>query len=148
MTEPSEPPSSGTTPAPFLGALAIIIAVVITIWLFNVFSGDGLTEEQRVGQAVVGQNDALQRQDYADFRSFTCAEQQGTEAEVLAGQRDSSTKRGERVVEGATDVAIDGDRATADVTYHFNKDAAARETVEITFARQDGAWKVCSTGPS
>jgi hypothetical protein len=147
VTEPTESSSTGGTATPFLGALAIIVAIVIAIWLFNVFSGDELTDDQQIGRAVVAQNDALQRQDYGDFRAFTCAEQQGVEAEILAGQRDSSAKRGDRFVDGATNVAVDGDRATADVTYHFDKDADAKETVEIPFARQDGTWKVCSTGP-
>ncbi len=41
---------------------------------------------------------------------------------IIAGQRDSAAKRGERYVDGATRVVIDGDRATADVTYHFDKE--------------------------
>jgi len=146
VSEPAEEASTGTA-GPFLGALAIIVTIVIGIWLFNVFTGDELTDDQQIGRSVVGQNDALQRQDYADFRAYTCAEQHGVEAEVIAGQRDSAAKRGERYVDGATRVVIDGDRATADVTYHFDKDPEAKETVEIAFVRQDGAWKVCSTGP-
>lgn len=147
MTEPSETSSDGGTAGPFLGALTIIVAVVIAIWLFNVFDGDDLTDDQQIGRAVVAQNDALQRQDYTDFRAYTCAEQHGVEAELLAGQRNSVAQRGERFVDGTTAVSIDGDRATADVTYHFDKNPDAAETVEITFARQDGVWKVCSTGP-
>ncbi|CAA0108578.1 Uncharacterised protein [Mycolicibacterium vanbaalenii] len=147
MTEPSDSSSEGGTAGPFLGALVIIVAVVIAVWLFNVFSGDDLTDEQQIGFAVVAQNDALQRQDYADFRAYTCAQEQGTEAEVMDEQRDSAGKRGERFVEGTGGVVIDGDRATADITYYFDNDPDAKETVEIAFVRQDGLWKVCSTGP-
>jgi hypothetical protein len=82
------------TMAPFLGALAIFVLVVIVIGLFNVFGGSDVPEDQRVGRAAVGQNDALQRQNYADFRSYTCRGQQGIEADVLARQRDSVAKRG------------------------------------------------------
>ena len=148
MTEPSDSSSGGTTAAPFLGALAIIVAVVIAIWLFNAFSSDELTDEQQIGRAVVAQNDALQRMDYTDFRTYTCAAKQGAESEVIAGQHDSVVNRGDRFVDGVTDVAIDGNRATADVIYHFDKNPDAKETVEMAFARQDGAWKVCSTGPN
>ena len=63
--------------APFLGALAIIVIVVIAIWLFKCSAATGLCEDQRVGRAAVGQNDALQRQNFADFRAYTCATQQG-----------------------------------------------------------------------
>jgi hypothetical protein len=136
------------TIVPFIGALAIIALVVIAIVLFNVFGSDELPSDQQVGRAAVGQNDALQRQNYADFRTYTCRDQQGVEADILARQRDSVAKRGERFVDDVTDVAIDGDRATAKVTYHFDKATDTKTGVAMTFVREDGAWKVCSTGPS
>ena len=133
---------------PFLAALAIIVVIVIAIGLANIFRGDGQSEEQLVGRAAVGQNDALQRGNYTDFRNYTCEAQQGSEADILARQRDSATKRGERFVDGVTNVVIDGDRATATVTYHFDKAPDNKTGVATTFVREDGAWKVCSTGPS
>jgi hypothetical protein len=54
---------------------------------------------------------------------------------------------GERFVDDVTDVVIDGDRATAKVTYHFDRTPDAKTGVAMTFTREDGAWKVCSTGP-
>ena len=123
-SEASQPASESPdrpTIAPFLGALAIILLVVIGIVLVNVFSSSDPTSEQQVRGAVVGQNDALQREDYADFRDFTCRAAQRNEADVLAGQRDSAEKKGERYVDGVADLRIDGDRATAKVTYHFDK---------------------------
>ena len=134
--------------APFLAALAIIVIVVIAIWLVNLFQGDRLSEDQRVGRAAVGQNDALQRADFADFTAYTCGKLQGSEADVLARQRDSAAKRGDRFVDDVTDVRIDGDRATATVTYHFAKAPDTKTPVPMTFVREDGAWKVCSTAPS
>jgi hypothetical protein len=134
--------------APFLGALAIIVLVVIAIGLFSIFGGDDVPEDQRVGRAAVGQNDALQRQNYPDFRGYTCRAQQGNEAEMLARQRDSVQRRGARFVDDVAKVTLDGDRATATVTYHFDKAPDAKTGVDVTFVREDGAWKVCSTGPS
>ena len=136
------------TMAPFLGALAIIVIVVIAIWLFNVFQGDQTPEDQRVARAAVGQNDALQRENFADFGTYTCAAVHGSESDVIARQRDSVAKRGARFVDDVTDVKIDGDRATANVTYHFDKAPDQKTPVPMTFVREDGAWKVCSTGPS
>ena len=69
------------------------------------------------------------------------------EADILARQSDSVAKHGERFVDDVTDVAIDGDRATAKVTYHFDKAPDTKTGVETTFVREDGAWKVCSPGP-
>jgi hypothetical protein len=107
--------------APFLAALAIIVIVVAAIALLNHKSGDGLTEQQRVGRAAVGQNDALQRGNYLDLQAYTCGPLHGFEPDVLARQRDSVSKRGARYVDDVTDVVISGDRATATVTYHFDK---------------------------
>ena len=121
--------------------------VVIAIGLVNYFGDDELTPEQQVVRAAVAQNDALQKENYADFRSYTCRAEQGTEAEVLAGQRDSVAKQGERLIDDVTDVVVDGDRATAKVTYQFDKAPDTKTDVETTFVREDGAWKVCSTGP-
>jgi hypothetical protein len=133
--------------APFLGALAIIVFVLIGIAVANVFGGDKVPEDQQVGLAAVGQNDALQRQNYPDFRKYTCSAQHGSESEVLARQRDSVAKRGERFVDDVTEVVVDGDRATATVTYHFDNAPDAKTGVGMNFVREDGTWKVCSTGP-
>jgi hypothetical protein len=84
VTDPAD--ADRPTMAPFLGALAIIVLVVITIGLFNIFGKNDVPEDQQVGWAAVGQNDALQRQNY------TCRDQQSVEADVLARQRDSVAK--------------------------------------------------------
>jgi hypothetical protein len=143
----SESGADRPTATPFLAALAIIVIVVIAIGLLNFFGDDELPADQQVARAAVGQNDALQRQSYDDFRGYTCRDEQGAEAEVLAGQRDSAAKQGERFVDDVTDVKIDGDRATAKVTYHFDKAPDTKTGVDMTFVREDGAWKVCSPGP-
>jgi hypothetical protein len=146
VTDPAD--ADRPTMAPFLGAFAIIVLVVVTIGLFSIFGSDDVPSDQQVARAAVGQNDALQRQNYADYRTYTCRDQHSVEADILARQRDSVAKRGERFVDDVIDVVIDGDRATATVTYHFDKAPDTKTGVAMTFAREDGAWKVCSTGPS
>jgi hypothetical protein len=146
VTDPAD--ADRPTMAPFLGAFAIIVLVVITIGLFSIFGSDDVPSDQQVARAAVGQNDALQRQNYADYRTYTCRDQHSVEADILARQRDSVAKRGERFVDDVIDVVIDGDRATATVTYHFDKAPDTKTGVAMTFAHEDGAWKVCSTGPS
>jgi hypothetical protein len=129
--------------APFLGALVIIVLVVIGIVVFN-RSDDDAAPDQDVSRAVVGQNDALQRQSYADFRDYTCRAKQGNEAEFVARQQDSVAKDGERYVDGVRDVRVDGDRAIVNVTYHFDKTPDRPVGSELTVVREDGTWKVCS----
>ena len=94
---------------------------MIAIGLVNYFGNDELTPEQQVVRAAVAQNDALQKENYADFRTNTCRSEQGTETEVIAGQRDSKEKQGRRLIDDVTDVVVNGDHATARVTYQFDK---------------------------
>ncbi|MDH6198135.1 hypothetical protein M2272_004794 [Mycobacterium frederiksbergense] len=133
------------TMTPFLAALAIIVLVLIGVTLANVFGGRELSEDQLVGRAAVGQNDALQRENYADFSGYTCAEQRGTEAEFIARQRDSVAKHGARYVDDVTGVRIEGDRATATVVYHFENAPDNKLNNETTFVREDGNWRVCAS---
>jgi hypothetical protein len=149
VTEPEDDSGADRpTMAPFLGALAIIVLVVTAIVLFNIFGDNGAPSDQQVGRAAAGQNDALQRGDYAAFRAYTCRDQQGIQTDILARQRDSVAKRGQRFVDDVTEVVIDGDRANAKVTYHFGKAPDVKTGVPMMFVREDGAWKVCSTGPN
>lgn len=134
------------TAAPFLAALVIIVVVITAIFVINSGGGDGDPEE--IGRAVVAQNDALQRQDYAAFLTSTCVAQHRTEDEVLTRQRDSVAARGERYVDGAGNVVVDGDKATATVRYHFGENKETEASAEMSFVREDGAWRVCSVGPA
>ncbi|MUL44405.1 lumazine-binding protein [Mycobacterium sp. CBMA293] len=149
MTDPDPQPRQ--TMAPFLAAVVFIVVVLIFIAVLNilgVFGKDGPTPDQEIRTAVVGQNDGLQRKDYARFQSFTCKAQAGTQADVLARQQDSVAKNGQRYVDGVSDIKFDGDKASATLTYHFDKTPDQKPKVPVELVREDGAWKVCSSVPS
>ena len=140
--------NDGSSPMPILIALGVVAVVLIGLGISWLVRGDGLSEDQRVGRAAVGQNDALQRESYPDFRKFTCAAQQGAEAEVIARQQQSKSAHGARFVDDITGVKIDGERATGTVVYHFERTSDKRIDSPMTFVREGGDWKVCSPGPS
>ena len=144
----NERANDGSSPMPILIALGVVAVVLIALGISWLFRGDGLSEDQRVGRAAVGQNDALQRESYPDFRKFTCAAQQGAEAEVIARQQQSKSAHGARFVDDITGVKIDGERATGTVVYHFERTSDKRIDSPMTFVREGGDWKVCSPGPS
>jgi hypothetical protein len=144
MTEPTE---DRPTLMPIVIAAAIVVVALGSIWALRFFRGDEVPDEGQVGLAVVAQNDALQRENYADFRSVTCVAHQGTEAQVLADQRQSKTAKGNRFVDDLKDFAAAGDRATATVVYHFEKSSDEKVSTPMTFVRENGAWTVCSPGP-
>jgi hypothetical protein len=146
MTEPAEDRSSSILP--IVIAAAIVIVAMGSMWALTFFrTDDKLPDDGLVVRAVVAQNDALQRENYTDFRSYTCAAQQGTEPQVLSDQRQSKNTKGNRFVNDIKDFAITGDRATATVAYHFEKSPDDTVSQPMTFVRENGAWKVCSPGP-
>ena len=132
---------------PIVAAVAIVVVALIAIGLLRLIRGDVQPDEDLVGTAVVGQNDALQRGNYADFQAFTCVAEQGTEARVLADQQQSKTAHGARIVDDVTGIAVSGDRATATVVYHFERSPDDKIKTATTFVRENGEWKVCSPGP-
>ena len=144
MTEPDD---DRPTFMPIAIAAAIVVIALGSIWVLRFFRGDEVPDDSLVGRAVVGQNDALQRENYADFRTYTCSAQQGGEVQVLADQRQSKSAKGNRFVDDVKDFAITGDRATATVVYHFQKSPDDKVSTPMTFVRENGDWTVCSPGP-
>lgn len=138
----------GRSAVPFLAALAIIVLVVAGIGVMTLMRRGDDSQREAVVRAALGQNDALQRLDYAGFRANTCAEQAGAEAEVLDRQRSSTAQRGARYVDNVTAVSIDGDKATANVVYYFGNTKDTKIDSATTFVREDGSWRVCSPVPS
>lgn len=145
MTDPED---ARPTLMPILTALAVVGVALIAIFALRLIrGGDTVPDAVAVGQAVVGQNDALQRGNYADFRSFTCAAQQGVESQVLADQKQSTSAKGARYVDDVKDVAVTGDSATAVVVYHFEKSGDDKVSTPMSFVQENDTWKVCSPGP-
>ncbi|MGY4710842.1 Rv0361 family membrane protein [Mycolicibacterium sp. CBM1] len=143
----TEPGGDGASPMPILIALSVAVLVLAAVGISWLFRDDGMSEELKVSRAAVGQNDALQRANYADFRTYTCAAQQGSEADVLARQQKSKIAQGARFVDDVTGVRIDGDRATGTVVYHFEHTPDSKIATPTTFVREGGNWTVCSPGP-
>lgn len=143
----NESDGSRRSPVPIVGALVVVLAALAVFWVLQLVAGDTQPDETLVGLAAVGQNDALQRGDYADFRTFSCIAQQGTESGVLADQRQSSSAKGARFVDDVTGIAVTADRATATVIYHFEKTPDDKISSMTTFVRENGRWTVCSPGP-
>jgi hypothetical protein len=139
--------ATGASLWPFITALVVLVLVVLGVWALQLPNRDANRERAAVVRAALAQNDALQRLDYAAFRANTCAQQAGVEAGVLADQQNSAARRGGRYVGNVTAVEVDGDRATADVVYYFDKAKDDRTTVVTTFVRENGSWRVCTAGP-
>ena len=147
MSEESDPEAARPTATPLLIALVLVGLALAVVFGLRSCRGEEISAEAGIGRAVIGQNDALQRKNYPDFRAFTCAAEQGTEAEVLAAQRKSAEAKGARYVDDVRDFAVEADRATATAVYHFEKSADDKLTVPMRFALEGEQWTVCSPGP-
>jgi len=143
MTEPEHKPSM----LPIAIAVGLVGLVILAMFVMRLIHGEDVPDEGWVGRAIVGQNDALQRESYADFRRFTCVAQQGTEQQVIADQRASKSAKGNRFVDDVKDIVVTGDRATATAVYHFEKTPDAKVSSPMNFLRENGEWTVCSPGP-
>lgn len=143
MIDP-RPDSDGASVTPFLAALAVIVLVVIGIGVMTWANSDEDALHESIVRAAIGQNDALQRLDYEDFRTYTCAQEAGTEAAVLANQRESVAAHGARYVGNVLAVDVDGDRATANVVYYYDNDKDTMIETDTSFVLEDGSWRVCS----
>lgn len=148
MTKPGDDDQDRSSPWPILIALGIGLVVLAIVGITKLTGGDDLSDQQLVTRTAVAQNDALQRNSYAEFQKYTCTSDQGNEADVLARQRQSTASKGARYVDEVTGIVVTGDQATATVVYHFEHSASEKLNAPMTFIRQDGAWKVCSPGPS
>jgi hypothetical protein len=144
MTEPDEDRSSIL---PIVLAATIVVFAMGAIWALKFFRTDKVPDDGLVVRAAIAQNDALQRESYADFRTYTCAAQQGTESQVLSDQRQSKNTKGNRFVDDMKNFAITGDQATATVVYFFEKKPDDKLSQPMTFVRENGTWKVCSPSP-
>ncbi len=143
MTD-QHPESEGATVTPFLAALVIIVLVVIGVGLASWLNRDDDAVREGIVRAALGQNDALQRLDYDDFRTYTCTREAGTADTVLDNQRRSVADQGARYVGNVLDVTVEGDTATANVVYYFDNDKDTMIDTPTDFVLEDGTWRVCS----
>lgn len=144
----AEPEQNRGTAVPILIAAAVVALVLIGAVVSRMARSDEISAEAGIGRATLGQNDALQRESYADFLRYTCTAEQGSEAAVLDAQRRSKTARGARFVDNVGGFVVTGERATASVTYYFENAPDDKVTTPMTFVRDGGEWRVCSPGPN
>lgn len=145
QTPDADGPDDRGSIGPFIAGAAIFGIVVIGIAVSTIFrSGDGLTDEGRVGQAVNAQNDALQRHAYADYLKVTCRALAAPEQNVIAAQDKSEAAHGNRYIDDVQNVVVKSDSASASVTYHYMKSENNKLTADVSFVKEDGSWRVCS----
>ena len=123
------------------------MVVLAIVGITKLRGGDDLTLTSWSPARPSVERRAAKRENYGDFAGYTCAAQQGDEAEVLCSAKKSVAGKGGRYVDEVTGISVNGDTATATVVYHFEHAADDKLKTPMTFVQQDGDWKVCSPGP-
>ncbi|GAB88087.1 Rv0361 family membrane protein [Gordonia rhizosphera] len=137
---------------PFLVALAVVLVGVI--WIATSYlmrpADDRMSDGARVQHAIDDLYTARGQLDYASFRAATCAADLASdsfpsETAFLEQNRASLEENGPIVIPEISDITVSGDRATAQVHWHFDDKPDQEQTTDVVVVREDGDWKVCTS---
>ncbi|GAB19188.1 hypothetical protein GOEFS_076_00170 [Gordonia effusa NBRC 100432] len=136
---------------PFAAAVIVIVLAVGGVLLSNVLrpSDDRVSDSAQVQYAINDSYTARNSLDYAKYRSTMCADVVDaadfpTEQVFVEENRRSRETFGKILIPEIADVMIDGNRATAQVHWHFeNKGSDAKTVTPTTVVREGDEWKVC-----
>lgn len=150
-TDGGAPTDGGGNLWPFLAAVVVIVLVVGGVLLSNLLrpSDDRVSDAAQVQYAINDSYTARNSLDYRKYREVTCAAVVGaqdfpTEQVFVADNQRSRDTFGKIVIPEITDVTVDGDRATAQVQWHFeNKGSDAKTVTPTVVVREGDKWKVC-----
>lgn len=135
------------TKGPFLAALAVVVLVIGVILIVQwVRPFDGrVSDDDAIRMAVNDHYTALNALNYETLKMSTCAAKVPPLETFLETNRKLRDANGMRIIPAGkiADISINGDHATTNVTWHYEKNAAAVTTTPTTLIRQDERWKVC-----
>jgi hypothetical protein len=156
-TDPREPdPADGRRSWkdawPFLVAFAVVLIAAAGIGIsYLIRPADArLSTEAQVQHAINDSYTARNDLDYAKYRGATCSAELTSdtfpdETTFLDQNRKSFEVNGHIVIPEITDIAVNGDRATAKVHWHFDEKADQKQVADTVVVREDGDWKVCTS---
>ncbi|MGV9713001.1 Rv0361 family membrane protein [Gordonia sp. NPDC003424] len=137
---------------PFLLALIVIVVAAAAIGISHLLrpAEDRMSETARVQHAISDAYTARNNADYAAYRSVTCAAELSsdafpTESEFVEQNRRSNEQNGHIVIPEITDITVTGDRASAQVHWHFDGKPDEQQVAGTVVVREDGNWKVCKS---
>ena len=141
--EPDPDPDSGPDPdgpinnsaGPFLGAGAVIVAIVLIVFGAQFFgpSGEDLTDRDLVYRAVADYVAAHNADDREILERLRCGDLEADEAPL-------ADVEGTVDLQAAQNITIEGDRASTDVRTSVDGDV---QTQTWQVVRVDGIWRIC-----
>ncbi|MEU5843797.1 hypothetical protein [Rhodococcus sp. NPDC047139] len=120
---------------PFLGALAVLVALLLIVFGAQIFSpaGDGVSEEEMVRRAVNDYVAAHNENDEPILDRLRCGDLPADEAPL-------ADVDGPVELQAAQNVSVDADRATVDVRTGVDGET---QTATWQVVRVDDVWRIC-----
>ncbi|GAC01812.1 hypothetical protein GONAM_34_00120 [Gordonia namibiensis NBRC 108229] len=147
-----ETPPNWKNAWPFFAAAGVVALLALGIVLSNISRPpeDRVSDDALVQYAINDQYTARNGPNYAEYRANTCDADLNkvefvSEARFLAENQASLDANGPIEIPEITDLVVDGDRATAQVHWHYKNTPDDKKVVDTTVVRENGEWKVCSS---
>ena len=137
---------------PFLVALGVVVVAVVGIGISYLIrpADDRMSTDAQIQHAVNDVYTARNELDYTRYRESVCAAELASgsfpdEDAFVEQNRVSFEENGQIVIPEISDIAVNGDRATAQVHWHFDETPDSEQVTDVVVVREDGDWKVCTS---
>ena len=137
---------------PFIIAGVVVLVVVIGVLISNAVrpAEDRMSEDAKVQHAIKDYYTARNEADFDKYAAVNCAAVRNAPGfpareAFVADNKKSMDENGQIKIPEITDLAVDGDRASARVHWHFENSEGNKNVVATTVVREDGEWKVCTS---
>ncbi|MXP19869.1 hypothetical protein GIY30_00630 [Gordonia sp. HNM0687] len=137
---------------PFLVALGLVVVAAVGISISYLIrpADDRMSTEAHIQHAVNDVYTARNELDYTRYREATCAAELASDSfpdedTFVEQNRVSFEENGQIVIPEISEIDVNGDRATAQVHWHFDETPDSEQVTDVVVVREDGDWKVCTS---
>ncbi|NDZ93423.1 hypothetical protein G3I13_22970 [Streptomyces sp. SID6673] len=137
---------------PVLVALGVVVVAAAGIGISYLIrpADERMSTDAQVQHAINDAYTARNDVDYQKYRSSTCAADVSSaafpnESTFVDQNRKSFDENGHIVIPEITGITVSGDRARAQVHWHFDDKPDQKQVTDTVVVREDGDWKVCTS---
>lgn len=140
---------------PFLVAVAIVIIAILAVVVMHIVkpANERLTDSAKITRTLNDYYSAISDLQYDKYRATFCT-QDTLQPNFLSSAQftDKYTglreKNGQIKMEDPSEVNVDGDVATANSHWAYNKGDTSNHTDAMKFLKSGSDWKICNSVPA